>query len=468
MRRRLLGALALIIAAWLVIVLWFRKQVPPPRHEVRVQSAPPPAPFVPLSPPRARETRPEPAKLIAGAPTVPDPQPIIDEITVEKPEVCSGEENLVGVKAHTENGTDQYLHYVIDGQMGASYPVRLWRNDRGLVGEHTITVFGRGNTSITVPLPDYTVKDCRPERMVLVDRRLRPNTQSEFDFTARLVAPFDIHAGTARAAAPLKPLAVRSYTWSFGDGARETTDAPTTAHSYESRAQTSLYSYFVVGVELQAEHGQVLSGRTTLALINPAFEALAVKQTVALMISLTPRFPQLDSDGVVRQTVRLWHHDAAPLSIDRVLRTKYYRDGLGQSTAESIDPAGMLGSTKIPIGPSGVNVQVDLDTNVEPDVLAVTYRLDGMSEGGYPVSGSFSIMRPPPRPTRANSAPVTDAMLKAKILAARALLNKDVVSDEDIWQLEREGKLGGVPSVSEAERLSHGAPGGSGPPAPTQ
>ncbi|HLL85182.1 MAG TPA: hypothetical protein VK420_21105, partial [Longimicrobium sp.] len=40
-----------------------------------------------------------------------------------------------------------------------------------------------------------------------------------------------------------------------------------------------------------------------------------------------------------------------------------------------------------------------------------------------------------------NSNPVEDPVLKAKILAARKILNQPYVTDEDIWRLEREGKL---------------------------
>ena len=55
--------------------------------------------------------------------------------------------------------------------------------------------------------------------------------------------------------------------------------------------------------------------------------------------------------------------------------------------------------------------------------------------------GSFSVMRPPPRPTADNSRPVVDPTLKAKILAAREILGKDTVNDEDLWELERQGRF---------------------------
>ena len=55
--------------------------------------------------------------------------------------------------------------------------------------------------------------------------------------------------------------------------------------------------------------------------------------------------------------------------------------------------------------------------------------------------GSFSVMRPPPTPTRSNSRVVTDPALSAQIQRARALLGRDIVSDEDLFALRREGKL---------------------------
>jgi hypothetical protein len=102
-RRALLSALALLLLALLVMLfLGIRHRAPPPPERVRVDESPapasPPLP-APLLAPRSE------VATVAGAPTVPDPPPIIDDIIVEKPEVCAGEENLITVKAHTENGT---------------------------------------------------------------------------------------------------------------------------------------------------------------------------------------------------------------------------------------------------------------------------------------------------------------------------------------------------------------------------
>ena len=82
-----------------------------------------------------------------------------------------------------------------------------------------------------------------------------------------------------------------------------------------------------------------------------------------------------------------------------------------------------------------------LDTETDPDVISCNYYLAGESAEGLPVVGSFSVMRPPPTPSRENSRVVTDPVLSAKIQRARELLGRDVVSDEDLFALERDGKL---------------------------
>jgi hypothetical protein len=78
----------------------------------------------------------------------------------------------------------------------------------------------------------------------------------------------------------------------------------------------------------------------------------------------------------------------------------------------------------------------------------MTYRLSGHSQDGHPVMGSFSVMRPPARPSADNSQAVVDPTLKAKIIAAREILGKDTVNDEDLWQLERQGRFADIRPAS--------------------
>ena len=190
----------------------------------------------------------------------------------------------------------------------------------------------------------------------------------------------------------------------------------------------------------------MLTGRATLPLINPAFEAFARKGIVQLLIALDPRFPELGSDGRVVQSVRLWHTRPAPVTIDAAALTRYFEGAAGETQPQPVDVAALLGATTVPPGKEGITTSVVLDTIADPGVFSVTYRLSGHSADGHPVMGSFSVMRPPPRPTADNSQPVVDPALKARIVAAREILGKDTVSDEELWQLERQGRFADCPA----------------------
>jgi hypothetical protein len=412
------------------------------------------------------QPKPSPAPGEPANPTAGEPPPVIDSISVEKPSVCNGEENLVTVKAHTVNRTDEDLHYAIDGQLGQSVPVTLWRSARSDTGpgKHVISVFGRGNVTTTVPIPEYEVRDCALPRVALVTKRVRSNTWAEYDFQVSIAAP---RTWNRSKAGPWKPFEPASYFWSFGDGESVATTVPTAQHSYEGRAQDTGYSYFLVSVEVHGKDGDVVQGRTSLALVNPAFEALRDKGIVALLVSLDPRFPELGPDGRVAQGVRIWHTRSGPVTIESAWRTRYYARGGRESRPELVDVQKVLGATVIPPGKDGIRTSVVLDPSEEPDVFSVTYRLAGTSEERLPVSGSFTVMKPPPVPTRETSVPVVDPLLKAKILRARQILAKDTVDDEDIMRLERDGKFAGLavpPADSSAPAVNVAPPPGRGPP----
>jgi hypothetical protein len=446
--RRTRIILALALAVVLAALLWpsrvrrrptvaAAEPAAPTRESARTMTSGPAASLVP-------------ATTAIAAPRPSEAPPIIDEVTVEKPEVCSGEDNLITVRAHTLNGTDEFLHYVVDGAMGSSVPLRLLLGDEGRVeGQHTITVFGRTNAAVTVPVPEYKVNACQPERIVVVEPRVAANTWSDFDFVAKVVAlpapaPGIRGEGSHRAFTPV------SYSWSFGDGDAATTSGPAVSHDYERRAQDSLYSYFPVRVDVRDASGAVLTGRTTLPLINQAFEAFAQKGIVQLLVALDPRFPELGSDGRVVQSVRLWHTRAEPVTIDAVALTRYFEGAAGETPPQAVAVAALLGGTTVPPGKDGITTSVALDTITEPGVFSMTYRLSGHSRDGHPVMGSFSVMRPPPRPTADNSQPVVDPVLKAKIVAARQMLGKDTVNDEELWQLERQGRFADIVPTTDA------------------
>lgn len=83
----------------------------------------------------------------------PAPAPIIDEVSVEKREVCSGEDNLISVRAHSPDGNDAYLHTTIGASTGMRVPLRVWRESDGTYELPTVTVFGKNNVATTVRVP---------------------------------------------------------------------------------------------------------------------------------------------------------------------------------------------------------------------------------------------------------------------------------------------------------------------------
>lgn len=407
-------------------------------------SAAPGALVAPGGPARVVEAN-RAAPPASGPVGLPGAPPVIDGIEVEKNEVCSGEENLVTIKAHTPDGTDAFLHYAVGGSgTGQRLPLRVYRNPDGTYDLPEVSVFGRNNVVSRAQVPAFRVNDCEPLRAVHVQSRALPNAPSEFEFFARIV---DVGAKKAPDATPFKP---KRYYWTFGDGSSDASVGPIVAHSYRSRPQHALFSQLLVAVEISGEGGDKLVGRSSIELLNTSFEDFEKKHIVSLTAVPEPRFPELSRDGFVRQSFRLLHQRPTPVRIDRVIAVKHF------GGAEPVPPAsapvsGALGLSEIPPG-EGSTVSLSLDTRGEPDVFSITYQLEGVTPEGYAVRGSFSLMRPPPPPTKDTNTPVDDPALVAKIQRAREILRQEFVTDEDIWRLEREGKLGApAPAASAPE-----------------
>jgi hypothetical protein len=385
--------------------------------------------------------------------------PIIDAVILEKDEVCEGEENLVTVRAHTPDGNDAFLHYQVGPNSGSPAAVRSYFDDRGRPTPHRVTVFGKNNVATSVELPPYRVRPCDPSLAAVIERRLRANTLAEFDFDVTIL---DLDARNKDGSAPtaFRP---RVFRWSFGDGKSEETREPHATHDFSQRPQSTLYSQLLVTVEAIGEDGKSVKGRQSLELLNPAFEAFAYKGIVQLFSELEPRFPVLSQDGVVEQGVRLWHLRPEAVEITKVTVTRQYVDGAGRSPPETVSPSSVIGTTQIPPG-RGLELRVVLDTRHEPDTFSRDYYLEGKSREGHAVRGTFSVMQPPPRPTKERHQPITDPMLVAKVKIAREVLQREYVTDEDLWALERAGKFAHLrPDPSAMPRAAPPVPVGPKP-----
>jgi len=365
---------------------------------------------------------------VANRPGAPLP-PVIDEITVEKEEVCEGEENLITVKAHAQDDAAPLLHTAIGIGRGSSVPIRSWLDPRtGEPMRQPITVFGRAEAFTSVDVPRFQVKKCRPERMVMVSVSSMSNRVDDFELSARL---FDN--------APEKPFRPKRYLWDFGDGDRTVSEIAYTTHRYHQPIQKTLYSTYLVQVEVIGESGESVLGRTSFERYNLGYEHLIKFGVVALLAEGHPRFPVLGDDGVVRQKFEIWHTYDQPVEIQKVSLFRHDFEGRRSEINEEVDLS-VLNDTEI-MPSKSVEAQLKFDTTKYPGVLALVFHLEGTSADGKRAIGEFSVMKPPPKPTRENSKPITDPQLLAKVQKALQILGTDTVSQEDLWLLERDGKL---------------------------
>ena len=101
---------------------------------------------------------------------------------------------------------------------------------------------------------------------------------------------------------------------------------------------------------------------------------------------------------------------------------------------------GFARNAQIPPGPGS---EETLEHDFAADALAygVTYEIQGVTPDGLQARGTLTLLRPSPRPSRENAVPVSDPAMVQKIRRAMAILKQETVSQEDLWRLEREGKL---------------------------
>jgi hypothetical protein len=417
--RRVYWSGAAIVVVVLICVVKCRNTAPTP-------SRPEPPPRVPVG----RTVLP----TASAAPGPETPEVVIDSIDVEKPELCAGDENLITVHAHAVRPEDApELQIQIDGIRGTSVALRPTRYTDVDGSPPRVIAFVHPDKPVEMVIPEFRIKTCSPDRIVEVRHRLLPNASDSFEFWAQVI---EVSGGP--------PLHARRYRWKFGDGTSSVSTTPIVEKSFHERAQDTLLSELLVECTVEGDDGVEVSGRDNISLLNSAYEALHRKQVVILQFD-KPRFPERDAHGVVQFDVRIWHHDPAPVTITDVHVVRVEREsgaeGGPPQQAREIPVEELLHTTRIP--PTGITITARMDTNADPNASYYLYRLEGHTDQGFRVAGEFSVMRPTDHPPRENSIPVSDPVLMGKILQAQELLGKQYVTDEDIWRLEREGKIDG-------------------------
>jgi hypothetical protein len=369
--------------------------------------------------------------------------PVIDSVRAEKAVVCEGEPNLITVKAHAVDGNDAFLHTVVGTRLGDRVPLRRWLPAEGrsdsLPG---VKVFGKDGTYASAPLPAYSIVRCPAAPVATVKARLLANSSALYSIQAVVEEP-----GTSG-----HTFTPRAWRWRFDDGTTATTAVPHVVHSFEGRPQDRLHSTFLVEVEIAGDGHAPLVGRTSLDLLNATFEAEQVKGVVMLETGYPDqRFAARDESGDVVHRVRLYHHKSEAVRVNKVVRTTWFTDAMGKPHRGEIAPESILGAREVPAD-EGLNLELRIAGKDASRVYQVMYDLAGVTADGKPAVGKLTIMSPPPAPTREQSTPVTDPGLLARIRAARDLLGKAYVSEEEIAILEREGRFADLPPRATGRR----------------
>jgi hypothetical protein len=425
-RRKMLLAGAIALAALLALLLLLqpdRDEAMQPLQTAAIVQAQPREP--------SKRTQPFAASPQSTASAAVAP-PQFDLVRVEKEEVCEGEENLITVHAHTTDGNDAFLHYTVAGEAGAQVPVRAYVGRDGNPPPQYAVAFSKDNVATRIELPPYRVKNCRPTRILIVTMRMLPNSVGERELTAT-VRTLDG-----------EPFVPAWYEWSFGDGEAGVTPGPIAVHDYSALPQKTAFSDLLVKVKAFDGNGQSVEGRLPLHIRNVAF-ATRLRGMATIFAEPVPRFPEAGAGGIARQRFRLWHAEDGPVQVAGATLSRFFlppSEGGAPAapTTVSLDHTRVLRHTEIPPG-TFVEESLEYDFGAEPAVYAVTFAVQGVTASGMQARGELAVLRPPPRPTRDNSIPIQDPAMMRKIRRAMTILNQETVSQEDIWRLEREGKL---------------------------
>ena len=425
-RKRALAAGVLAFAVLLLIASWFSRRERSPEG-ARGEAA--------LQPALALRTSALVAEPVPPAPPSPARAvalPVVDEVRVEKDEVCEGEENLVTIRAHTTDGNDDELHYTVAGEPGSQVPVRAYVGRDGTAPPQFAVAFSRANVAVRVGLPRWRVKNCRPERILMISARVLPNSIAEREFTA-IVQSLD--------GSGFVPV---GFEWSFGDGTPIQAGGGVAVHDYARLPQRTAFTDVLVTAKAYDAAGRTVAGRLALQLRNVAFFGRRAG-LVTIFAEPSPRFPVMGRDGVVRQGFRVWHAEDTSVQIVGATRAKMMwppSAGAPPPAPQPVaaDPAVLFRHASI--APGTVNDEsIEFDFGSDPAAYAIVYEIQGMTPDGMPARGQLTLMRPQPRPTRENSVPIGDPAMVQKIRRAMAILKQETVSQEDLWRLEREGKL---------------------------
>jgi hypothetical protein len=229
-------------------------------------------------------------------------RPVIARVTVEKSEVCAGEENFIEVVAHDVDERDEHLRISVEDPgsgrtlWGPRIPFRL---QRPLTRPTRVAVHGRRGLA-GADVPHVTVRDCVAPHQVTIDVHRTMDAADRVKLKAQITEP------PPAPDTPTQRLVPRVYRWEFGDGIQETTSGPEVEHSYEAREQTVAMTSFIVTVRIEGRDGQEAKGSRAIGFPNSGFSRLTRDGTVLISAGFQES-PSKDGAAPSRERIWLYH-----------------------------------------------------------------------------------------------------------------------------------------------------------------
>jgi hypothetical protein len=373
-----------------------------------------------------------------GNPSPGGPANIIQSITLDKTQVCPGENVLVTVKVAHPESPQGVVDVTINGRWGNPQYLQF----TGAPGPRLIVVSAATPEKFSdTQEVSVEVVDCGPAPEFL-EVTVRPNP-----FHAYTV---DFEIANAAAFSDQDP----TYMWDFGDGQTLQTGVPYAPHSYaEVMARDQLYSNFEATITLQRSGLADLTTRKTVTLWN-SYAYSKQQGTIQPPVESDERLGQSGSHLTAEYSITNLEDEAIQFTLRRISYQPCDPDG---------DPVSLPVESiwlEVP-GRQEVTQELDIPADqISPDMCGVELLLSGQDPTGRPAYASayFSI-----QPNPVMTQPVDDQALLQLLnqIAAEGLVDDPLhIGDEDLYRLAREGKITFpiTPTTSSAQPALQGRP----------
>lgn len=447
-RRRSTLLAALVGVAFIVgLLLWMRQgETAPPRPApVAVRSdVAPSEPARPLAwePKEPRPIDVEPLDEVEGL------VPLIDEILVDRKEMCTNETALVSVKLRADAPAP--VRVFVEGTSGNPVPVTYPAPGHKMLLVRVQAGLGDATDARRIALD---VRDCggRFQHVsVQAERKQGTGTSDVLRFVARpfFARPECTREGGAEAwrrcnAAP-EPGETLEFRWDFADGSTQTTSSGYVEHDYSDRRQDEVESRLLVKVEVVSSESGALTGMVAVTLDNPSVENKLRNRVI------TPRAhaecEPWHEGRALRCDVTFRNPDSRTLSLQDVEAT--------QSGCGDADPLPssrgaarrLLSTAVVPPGVSHATLELPA-SEIGAKTCSIAFRAKGIAPDGFGVETIFGavIHNPPTERLGPREAAADPEVAKryGRVLKAMRALGREggTITEEEIRELELQGKL---------------------------